>query len=143
MTPVPHPIMFTDDDPGLAQLRGIALDFPNAFEKVSHGRPAFFVSKMFASYGGSSKVTRPAGHSAAAGEMVTYPYSILVKVDEADRVALEQDERFFYPAYIGASGWLGLDVTAATVDWDEVRELVDASYRLVAPRKSVKTLDER
>jgi predicted DNA-binding protein (MmcQ/YjbR family) len=29
------------------------------------------------------------------------------------------------------------------VDWDEVRELVDASYRLVAPKKLIKELDSR
>ena len=52
---MPHPIMFRDDDPRLAEVRKIALSFPDAFEKVSHGRPAFFVSKMFAMYGGSVK----------------------------------------------------------------------------------------
>jgi hypothetical protein len=72
--------MFRDDDPGLAELRAIALGHPDAFEKVSHGRPGFFVAKMFARYGG--------------------------------------------------------------VDWAEVRELVDASYRLTAPRRSLKLLDE-
>ncbi len=40
---MPHPIMFRDDDPDLAEVRTIALGFPEAFEKVSHGRPAFFV----------------------------------------------------------------------------------------------------
>lgn len=134
MTPVPHPIMFTDDDPGLAELRVIALAYPQAYEKVSHGRPGFFVAKMFAMYGGSTKET---------GEMVTVPHCVMVKVDDADRAALEQDDRFFYPAYMGPSGWLGLDFTAATVDWEEVRELVDASYRLVAPRKLITQLDER
>jgi predicted DNA-binding protein (MmcQ/YjbR family) len=44
---------------------------------------------------------------------------------------------------MGPYGWLGLDLTAAKVDWDEVKELVDASYRLVAPRKALKQLYER
>lgn len=134
MGAVPHPIMFRDDDPGLAELRAIALACPGAFEKVSHGRPGFFAAKMFAMYGGSSKQT---------GEMVTFPHSLLVKVDESDRAALAADHRFFYPAYVGPAGWLGLDFTAADVDWDEVRELVDASFRLVAPRKLVEQLDAR
>ncbi|MBJ7336270.1 MmcQ/YjbR family DNA-binding protein [Mycolicibacterium sp.] len=140
---VPHPVMFGHDDPGLAELRSIALALPDAYEKVSHGRPGFFATKMFASYGGSSKVTRPPGHVAAEGEMVRYPYSMLVKVDDAERAALAQDARFYYPAYIGASGWLGLDFTAAEVDWDEVRELVDASFRLVASAKLIAELDGR
>ncbi|MDT5300045.1 MAG: hypothetical protein QOG79_3287 [Mycobacterium sp.] len=128
--------MFRDDDPGLAQLRAIALGFPEAFEKISHGRPVFCVPKMYAVYGGSCKTISP-------GEMTPFPHSVLVKADDSDRKALEQDRRFFFPAYMGPYGWLGLDLTAAKVDWDEVKELVDASYRLVAPRKALKQLYER
>jgi predicted DNA-binding protein (MmcQ/YjbR family) len=124
--------MFRDDDPGLAEVRAIALGYPGAYEKVSHGRPCFFVSKMFAMYGGSTKET---------GEMTTVSHCVLVKVDESDREALQADDRFFSPAYLGPSGWLGLDFDRADVDWDEVRELVDASFRLVAPRRLVKQLD--
>ena len=48
--------MFRDDDgPASLGLRTLALGFPEAYEKVSHGRPAFFAAKMFAMYGGSSK----------------------------------------------------------------------------------------
>jgi hypothetical protein len=124
--------MFRDDDAGLAELRMIALGYPEAYEKVSHGRPGFFVSKMFAMYGGSTRQT---------GQMTTVPQCVLVKVDESDRTALQADDRFFVPAYLGASGWLGLDFGAADVDWEEVRELVDASYRLVAPKRLVHQLD--
>lgn len=46
--------MFRDDDPELAELRAIALGYSEAYEKVSHGRPCFFVKKMFAMYGGST-----------------------------------------------------------------------------------------
>ena len=134
---MPHPIMFRDDDPDLATVRRIALGFPDAFEKVSHGRPAFFVSKMFAMYGGSAKP------ETRGDDYIQYPRSIMVKVDESDRRALEQDKRFFYPAYLGPSGWLGLDFTATKkVDWGEVRELIDASFRMVAPKKLIRQLDE-
>jgi predicted DNA-binding protein (MmcQ/YjbR family) len=130
---MPHPIMFSDDDPGLRELREIALGYPDAYEKVSHGRPGFFVSKMFAMFGGSTK---------EHGPMRAVPHCVMVKVDESERTALQHDERFFYPAYMGASGWLGLDFSTAKVDWAEVRELVDASYRLVASQKQIKLLDE-
>jgi hypothetical protein len=41
-------------------------------------------------YGGNAKTD-------IKGEYSAYPYSILVKVDESDRRALEQDARFFTP----------------------------------------------
>jgi predicted DNA-binding protein (MmcQ/YjbR family) len=126
--------MFSDDDFGLAELRGLALGFPEAFEKVSWGRPVFCAPKMFAMYGGNLK---------RDGAMVPFPHSLLVKVDDSDRRSLEQDSRFYFPAYMGPSGWMGLDLTAAKVDWDEVGELLDASFRLVAPKKLIKRLDER
>ena len=101
LTPMPHPIMFRDDDLGLAEVREICLSFPAAFEKISWGRPVFCAPKMFVMYGGSAKTD-------VKGEYVQYPYSILVKVDESDRKALEQDTRFFFPAYMGPFGWLGI-----------------------------------
>jgi len=82
------------------------------------------------------------GNEKRSGQMVAFPHSMLVKVDESDHRALEQENRFYYPAYMGPSGWLGLDFTAAGLDWDEVRELVDASDRLVAPKKLIKQLDD-
>jgi hypothetical protein len=134
---MPHPVMFRDDDPALAKVRTIALEFPEAYEKVSHGRPSFFVTKMFLMYGGSVKpATKGAGY-------VQYPQSILVKVDESDRRALEADHRFFFPAYLGPAGWLGLNLAATKKpDWREVTELIDASYRLTAPKKLIARLDE-
>ncbi len=133
---MPHPVMFRDDDLGLTQVREIALGFPEAFEKVSWGRPVFCAPKIFVMYGGSVK-------GDTSGSYVQYPHSILVKVDGSDRKALEQDGRFFYPAYLGPSGWLGLDLTARKkIDWGEVTELVDASFRLVATKKLIRRLDE-
>ncbi|BBY48502.1 phosphoribosylglycinamide formyltransferase [Mycolicibacterium arabiense] len=131
---MPHPIAFREDDPGLAELRAIALGFPDAFEKVSHGRPVFCAPKMFAIYGGSIK---------EPGPMRTVPNCVLVKVDDSDRAALEDDPRVFYPAYLGPYGWLGLDFSVAEVDWTEVAELVDTSFRLVASRRLIEQLDQR
>ncbi len=130
---MPHPIMFSDDDPLLIRLRKVALAFPDAFEKVSHGRPVFCAPKIFAMYGGS--------HKEAPGVHTPYPHALLVKVDEAERPALQQDSRFFYPAYMGPYGWLGLDLSAGDVDWSEVGELIDASFRLIAAPKLIRRLD--
>jgi hypothetical protein len=133
----PHPQMFDDDDPVLARVRELALAFPGADEKVSHGRPAFFTKKVFAYYGGSLKVD---------GEWVQHPQSLMVLVDDDERVALlGPTTAVFVPAYHGPVGMVGcrLSTTGADVDWDEVRELLDASYRLTAPKTLVAELDAR
>lgn len=57
-----------------------------------------------------------------------------------DEPALRQDERLWTPGYLGASGWLGIDLDAKT-DWAEIGELIDASYRRTAPTKWVRELD--
>lgn len=133
-----HPQMFDDDDPYLARVRATCGRFPGVTERVSHGRPTFRTAKIFVTYGGGTK--------GPASTRVRYDHSILVLPDEAERPALEQDERYYLPAYEGAYGWIGLDLahsgtTVAQVDWDEVFELVDASYRQVSPARLVAEWD--
>lgn len=130
---VAHPKMFEDDDPILAKVRELAGTFPDVDEKVSHGRPAFFTKKVFAYYGGSLKVD---------GEWQQHGQSIVIAPDEDDRRALLEDPRVYVPAYLGAYGWIGVDLTADS-DWTEVHELLDASYRLTAPKRSIAALDAR
>ena len=128
-----HPLMFEDDDPVLARLRDLALQLPGADEKVSHGRPTFYTAKVFAYYGGSTKV---------GGGWVQHPRSLLVLPDPTERRALVEDPRCYLPAYLAPSGWIGLDLDDDT-DWSEIGELVDASYRLTAGRRLVVELDSR
>jgi hypothetical protein len=125
--------MFDDGDPVLARLRTVALGLPDAAEKVSHGIPAFFTTKVFAYYGGSVKVDD--GH-------IRHPAAVLVLADPVERPALIEDPRFFHPMYLGVSGWIGLDLDPAT-DWREVAELVETSYRLTAGVRRVRRLDAR
>ena len=54
-------------------------------------------------------------------------------VDRASR----EPERFYLPAYIGHRGWFGLRLDLGAVDWEEVRNLVELSYDLAAPKKLV------
>lgn len=136
-----HPQMFEDDDPVLARVRELALALPAAAMKVSHGRPAFWTEprgKVFVYYGGSVKVD---------GAYVQHEQSIMVLLETDEHAALLDDPRVFVPAYIGASGWLGIDLPDATDvaagGWDEVAELIDASYRRTAAAKLVAQLDAR
>lgn len=120
--------MFTDDDPCLRKVREIALALPDTTEVVAHGRPTFRCGKMFGNYGGSVK----------GGER--HDQCILFIPDAAERDALIDDPRFFTPAYLGPYGWLGLLLDDDT-DWTEVAELLDASYRQIAPKRSIAKLD--
>ena len=99
---------------------------------MSHGRPAFFTKKVFCYYGGSLRV---------GGEWVEHATSIMVLPDPEDAAALAQDPRAWIPAYLGVGGWLGIDLTGP-VDWSEVAELVEASYRQTAPTRAITELDE-
>lgn len=128
-----HVKRFDDDDPVLATLREICLALPGADVKVSHGRPAFFTKKIFAGYGAVLKGEHHTGE---------YDQALVFMPDGDEAPALAQDARFFTPAYWGPYGWMGLDLRGE-VDWEEVAELVEVSYRLTAPKKLVAELDER
>lgn len=131
-----HPIVYDEDDPWLGRLRVQCARLPGAFEKVAHGRPTFRAGekgKVFAYFGGTVK--RPGGHERHDAGLIFLP-------DPADRGALEQDRRTWSPAYLGPSGWLGIDLDEPGLDWSEVGELLDASYRQVAARRLLAELDD-
>lgn len=125
--------MFDDADPLLARVRELALALPDAAEKISHGHPAFFTTKIFAYYGGSVKVD---------GVYRQHEQSLIVLLDTDERAALLAEERCYVPAYLGAYGWIGVDLTTGT-DWAEIHELLEASYRRTAGPRRVAALDAR
>ncbi|MBB2948803.1 glucan biosynthesis protein [Actinoplanes lutulentus] len=125
--------MFDEADPLLGRVRVLALALPDAAEKVSHGRPAFFTTKVFAYYGGSVKVD---------GVYRQHEQSVMVLPDPDEREALLGDERCFVPAYLGVSGWVGVDLTEDS-DWQEIAELLGASYRRTAGPRRIAALDAR
>jgi hypothetical protein len=121
-----HPRMYRDDDPYLADVRKICLSFPECVEVEAWGRPTFRAGKrMFAVFEGVDE----------------HPYALVLKPDPAERQALLEDRRFYVPPYYGPYGWLALDLGAAPVDWAEVRELAETSYRQVALKRMLKALD--
>jgi len=44
-------------------------------------------------------------------------------------------KKFYLPAYIGPRGWVALRLDRGKADWEEVRDLVTASYLQAAPKK--------
>ena len=120
--------MYTDDDPYLADLRKVCLALPASVEVEAWGRPTFRAGqKMFAVFAGDDE----------------HAYALIFKPDPAERPALLTDQRMYVPPYYGPSGWLSLDLTAAPVDWQEVAELVETSYRQVALKRMLRVLDEQ
>jgi predicted DNA-binding protein (MmcQ/YjbR family) len=123
---VAHPKMYEDDDPFLAELREVCLAFPESVEVQAWGRPTFRAGrKIFAVYSGDD------AHS----------YAVVFKPEPEERPALLGDARFYAPPYFGAAGWLALDLSAAPIDWGEVGELVECSYRQVALKRMLRALD--
>jgi predicted DNA-binding protein (MmcQ/YjbR family) len=128
---VPHPLMFDDEDPLLRRVRDLALAFPDAAEKISHGHPAFYTTKVFAYYGGSIKVD---------GAYQPHEHSLLVLTPAEERLAFLEDPRCYVPAYLGPAGWIGLDLDADT-DWAEIGEMLHDSYRLTAGPRRIARLE--
>jgi hypothetical protein len=114
----------------LERLRYLCLALPEVTERVSHGEPAWFVrdKKTFVTFADHH-------HDDRLGFWCAAPPGA-----QHARVA-EAPERYFVPPYVGGRGWLGvyLDVP---VDWDDIAEVVEDAYRVVAPKRLVALLDE-
>ncbi len=112
-----------DPQAALAALRSAALALPEAAEKLSHGSPAFHVAgRMFAYFrhdhhrdGATIVCVRTGGR------------------DEQDMLIASDPELYSWPAYIGPSGWIAIDVAPPATDWEHVADHLRASYRLAAP----------
>ncbi|MCD0452003.1 MmcQ/YjbR family DNA-binding protein [Actinocorallia sp. API 0066] len=109
-----------NDEDAIGRVRAICLALPEAEEKPfgGHTAPTFRVrNKIFT-------MTSEDG------------LSMTFKAAQGVQQALvgEDPERFFVPPYVGPKGWVGarLDVPQ---DWTEIAELLQDSYRLVAPKR--------
>jgi hypothetical protein len=61
---------------------------------------------------------------------------------ENEALVASDGDKFFMPPYVAQHGYVGIYLDRPPVDWDEVGELLTDAYRLVAPKKLVKLLDE-
>jgi predicted DNA-binding protein (MmcQ/YjbR family) len=112
----------------LQRVRKICLGFPETSEKLAWGHPTFRVrDKIFATIGVN-----------ADDKVVT----MTTKPPPGDQEALlAEGPPFFFPKYVGVRGWIGFVVDSKT-DWKHVAELVEDSYREIAPKRLVAQLDE-
>jgi predicted DNA-binding protein (MmcQ/YjbR family) len=116
------------EEDAVGRVRAICLALPGAQEKAfgGHTAPSFRVGgKLFVM---TSEDRRSVTFKAAVG------------VQEA--LVGDDPRRFFVPAYVGHNGWVGarLDVEQ---DWQEMAELIEDSYRMIAAKRLAAQLDER
>jgi predicted DNA-binding protein (MmcQ/YjbR family) len=110
----------------MERIRRICLALPEAYEEETWGAATFRVRKkifvMAADHEGRKTVTMKATR-------------------EEQQALLALGEPYFFPAYVGAKGWIGVDLAATAVRWAEVADLVRESYCLVAPKRLAAQVD--
>ena len=119
----------------LDRVRELALALPETHEWESHGAAGFRVGteksgKFFAYFSDQHHGT---------------PHiSLLVKcssMDELEGLVEAQPQAYHKPAYYGASGWIGVILNRPGVDWENVADWLQRSWRTVAPKSATKLLD--
>lgn len=104
-------------------VRRFALALPEAIEQETWGTPTFRVRKrIFVMF--------------AEGQREAWVKSTH---DEQQALTSMDPDTFFVPPYVGPSGWIG--VRFASVDRDEMRELITEAWRLTAPKRMVRVFD--
>ncbi len=112
-------------------VRSVVLAFPGTSERLSHGSPTFFAGKKtFANY-----VDNHHGDGRLALWAACTP---------SDQQALltENPVGFFLPPYVGHRGWIGIHLNKGLSD-EEIAELLEDAYRLVATKTLLAQLDAR
>jgi len=109
----------------LTKLRELCLNLPETTEGLSWGHPTFKAGKkafaVLDEYGGT--------------------LCIAFKSSPAVKEALLGDPRFFRAPYADSQGWVCLRADIE-LDWNEVKNLVLKSYRLVALNRMLSRLEE-
>ena len=119
----------------LKRVRKICLALPESSERLSHGEPTFFVGAKNGK-GGKVFVSIVNNHHGDGIVGITFPAE-----PGAQATMIEADPRRFYrPPYVGPSGWVGMRLDVA-IDWEEVAEIAEESWRLVAPKRIAAALD--
>ena len=104
----------------------MCMAYPDVVEVQSWGRPTFRVAKKI---------------FVVVGSGMDRPHSIIFKPDAEERRAYLEDDRFWVPPYWGPAGWLAIRLEDPDANWQEVAELIDTSYRLLAQKRHLKVLD--
>ncbi len=119
----------------IERVAALALALPETSFRESHGSPAWRVG------------------SDSSGKFFAYVSvnhhgddrtALLVKCSGPDEMTalIEQDPEIYHrPAYYGASGWVGVRLDRAGVDWGHIAEWLERSWASVAPKRLTKLMD--
>lgn len=112
----------------LERLRQICLALPESHEKEAWGDPTWRVrNRIFVMQKGNVGGSRS---------------SVWLKAPDGTQGALVAGpDRFFVPPYVGHKGWVGVYMDGRRVDWEGVADLIEESYRLIAPKRLLEGLD--
>ena len=116
----------------LIRLRKLCLALPEAHEVEAWGEPTFRVrNKLFAM------------HASAENHHGEGRHAVWIKAAPGNQELMVRHapKKFFVPPYVGPSGWVGVYLDKE-VDWAEFDELLRDSYRLIAPKKLAKLLED-
>ncbi len=119
----------------LDHMRKLALALPQTHERESHGTAGWRVGseksgKYFAYFSDQHHGSDAIG--------------VLVKtsgMDELLSLCEDQPDIYWKPAYWGASGWVGIRLNRADVDWDHIADWLERSWTSVAPKSLTKLRD--
>lgn len=104
------------------RVRRFCLALPEATEKLSHGEPTFFVRKKV--------FTMFANNHHNDGRIAVW---IPVAQGFQGPLLEASPEKFFYPPYVGKSGWVGIHLDR--MEDDELASHIRQAWLLIAPKK--------
>ncbi|MGA2295638.1 MAG: MmcQ/YjbR family DNA-binding protein [Acidimicrobiales bacterium] len=116
----------------LERIRAHCLSLPEVNERPSHGAPTFFIrdKRSFVT------VWMDGHHDVHFAQL----WAACVPDFRAHLIE-ERPEIFFLPAYVAHRGWIGVRLDL-DLQFDELADLVEEAYRLIAPPALVRLLDE-
>lgn len=103
-------------------IRQICLGFDQSYEKLSHGKPSYFVQggKQFA-------MAHSCFHSDPRPQVW-----VLATLPEQEALLSLGDPALFRPPYVGHRGWIAMYLDGA-VDWAFLADLLERGHALASP----------
>jgi len=115
----------------IARVGKICRRFPESYEQDSWGNATFRVAKRIFVW---TMVMENPG-----GEVVRF---VTIKAANGEHESLvAEGHPFFAPRSSFSKGWVGVILDSST-DWDELSELIEDSFREIAPKRAIAGLDQ-